>query len=171
MLIRFPAKCRVTGYASMRVIAMPVYRRVLIALAIGLISGAFTFANLHLSQQEAGDFSWALRGAHRLLEGQNPYHDPSLSPANPYPYHDKLYYPLPALLVALPFAVLPGEVAAGVFFGLSSGLLAWGILRTGAYRLTVFLSAPFWLAALIAQWSPLLAAAYLRTGIAPSGAV
>lgn len=146
---------------------MSVRHRLLIAVAIGLVSGLLTFTNLSVSGQEAGDFSWALRGARRLLEGQNPYNDPSLSPNNPYPYHDQLYYPLPALLVVLPFTVLPNEIAAGAFFGLSSGLLAWGILKTGAHRLTVFLSAPFWLSAMIAQWSPLLTATYLTPALLP----
>lgn len=148
-------------------IVMSVQRRLLIAIIIGVVSGIMTYTNLSLSYQEAGDFSWALHGAQRLLEGQNPYHDPALSPGNPYPYSDKLYYPLPALLLALPFTMLPNEIAAGLFFGLSSGLLAWGILKTGTSRLTVFLSAPFCLAALIAQWSPLLTATYLIPALFP----
>jgi hypothetical protein len=146
---------------------MPLHRRLLISLVIGFVCGTLTCANLSVSGQEAGDFSWALRGAHRLLEGQNPYNDPTLSPDRPYPYHDQLYYPLPALLLVLPFTILPNELAAGVFFGLSSGLLAWGILKTGAQRLIVFLSAPFWLAAMIAQWSPLLTATYLLPALLP----
>src|SRR5215211_1011905 len=118
MLITMPAGCRETCCASTnKVIAMSVYRRLLLALAIGFVCGILTYTNLSRSHQEAGDFSWALRGAHRLLEGQNPYNDPTLSPTNPYPYHDQLYYPLPALLLVLPFTVLPNEIAAGIFFG------------------------------------------------------
>lgn len=146
---------------------MSIPRRLLIAVLLGICAGLLTFVNLSLSHQEAGDFSWAFRGAQRLVEGQNPYDDPTLAIDKPYPYNDQLYYPLPALLLALPLTVLPKSIAAGLFFGLSSGLLAWGILKTGTHQLTVFLSAPFWLAALIAQWSPLLTAAYLLPALFP----
>jgi hypothetical protein len=54
-------------------------------------------------------------------------------------------------------------VAGALFFGISSGLLAFGLARTRSdlARLSIFLSAPFCMAAVLAQWAPLMTAAAL----------
>ena len=64
-------------------------------------------------------------------------------------------------MILAPFAWLPLPLAGAVFMGLSAGLAAWGIARTGAERLPLFLSAPFLMALSLGQWSPLLVAAAL----------
>ena len=64
----------------------------------------------------AGDFIWAIRAANDLLEKRNPY-------ANP-----QQLYPLPAALFGLPFVSTAPEIAAGIFYGLSSALLTFGIV-------------------------------------------
>jgi len=58
----------------------------------------------------------------------------------------------------LPFARLPPEIAAGVFYGISSSLLAFGLSRDSYHRLLVFLAYPYWAGILTAQWSPIIAA-------------
>src|SRR5438067_2059985 len=121
-------------------------QRLLIAVTIGLVSAAVCYARLTAQDIAAADFTWAWRGARLLIAGQNPYTDPALSRANSYPYDAPLYYPLPAVLLALPFAPLPPELAGAAFIGISAGLLAIGLTRDGYWRLTVFLSAPFWVA-------------------------
>jgi hypothetical protein len=50
------------------------------------------------------------------------------------------------------------EVAGGLFYGMSSGLLAFGLTRYGYHRLLVFLAYPYWAGVLTAQWSPLIMA-------------
>ena len=72
-----------------------------------------------------------------------------------------LYYPMPALLAALPTALLPLAAARAAFFGASSGLLAYGITREGYWRLPVFASMAFLQAAWLVQWTPLVTAAAL----------
>ena len=99
---------------------------------------------LHLG---AGDFQWAIQAARSLLDGKNPYAVPAQ------------LYPLPAALFGLPFVALPPTVAAGIFYGGSSALLAFGLTRSGYHRLTMFLAYPYWAGMLAAQWTPLLAAA------------
>jgi hypothetical protein len=63
-----------------------------------------------------------------------------------------------AALFGLPFVRLAGDVAAGIFFGISSGLLAFGLIGKGYERLWIFLAYPYWAAMLTAQWSPLIMA-------------
>jgi hypothetical protein len=56
----------------------------------------------------------------------------------------------------MPLAAIPMAIACGVFFGLSTGLLAFFITRDGLWRLHIFASAPFVMAATLGQFSPLL---------------
>ncbi|HTS04933.1 MAG TPA: hypothetical protein VMP68_05070 [Candidatus Eisenbacteria bacterium] len=95
----------------------------------------------------AGDFTWSLHLAEGLLHHQNPYDTPLEQ------------YPITAALFALPFVKLPHEIAAGIFYGISSGLLAFGLVREGYHRLLIFLAYPYWIGLLYVQWSPIVAAA------------
>jgi MFS family permease len=53
---------------------------------------------------------------------------------------------------------VPPEIAAGVFYGLSSALLALGITRRGWHHMLIFLAYPYWAGMLAAQWIPLIMA-------------
>ena len=123
--------------------------RIVASAAIGIASGAFCCFLMFHFNQGAADFGWALRLAQRLLAGQNPYDTP---------YEQ---YPLTAAFFALPLAWLRPEVAAGLFWGISSFLLAFGLTRWGYTRLLVFLAYPYWAGILTVQWSPIIAAGAL----------
>ena len=123
-----------------------------IAFACGL--GAWIFLN---RPDAPSDFFHYWSATRTLLSGGDPYTVIAEGPANPG--HDPTLYPLPALLLLAPFAHLPLAVAGGAFIGVSAWLAAWGLARTGADRLPLFLSAPFLLAISLGQWSPLLVAA------------
>jgi hypothetical protein len=120
--------------------------RIALSAAIGIASGSFCWFLLHHFNQGAADFQWAIRAARYALARQNPYNTALEQ------------YPLTAALFAIPFIHLPPEVAAGLFFGVSSGLLAFGLARDGLTRLLVFLAYPYWAALITAQWSPLIMA-------------
>jgi len=120
--------------------------RILVSAAIGLVSGAFCWFLMKHFHQDAADFRWALRLAHRLLAQQGPYDTPLEQ------------YPLTAALFALPFVRLQPEVAAGLFWGISSSLLAFGLTRHGYTRLLIFFAYPYWAGILTVQWSPIIAA-------------
>ncbi len=120
--------------------------RIPVSLAVGAISGIFCWYLLHRFHQDAADLQWAIRAAQYLLKHANPYDTPFEQ------------YPMTAALFAIPFVRLAGEVAAGIFFGISSGLMAFGLTRNGYTRLLVFLAFPYWAAMLTAQWSPLIMA-------------
>ncbi len=142
--------------------------RLQVALIFGMVATGICFAFLAAHpDREAGDFTWAVRGADRWITGHDPYADPSLGRNMPYPYDAPLFYPLPALLVGLPFIGLPRDLAGALFFGISSGLLAYGLFRDGYARLPLFLGAPYWFAMYCVQWSPLLTAAALLGPLLP----
>jgi hypothetical protein len=130
-----------------------------IALAIGLLAGLLRLGYA-VKVHALGDFHWALDTAASLLSGQDPY--------DFVPSALVIPYPLPVALFGLPLLVMPSILAPVVFIGLSSALLAYGILRTdSAWRLLVFLTPAFFGAARWAQWSPLIAASWFIPILAP----
>src|ERR1700675_3491410 len=98
-------------------------KRITVAAVLGLATGTFCWFLLQRFHQNGADFRWAIHLAQRVVARQNPY--------------DTSYeqYPLPAAFVALPFLRLPPEIAAGIFYGISSALLAFGLTRAGYGRL------------------------------------
>ncbi len=119
--------------------------RIAVSAAIGFASGTFCWFLMKHFHQDAADFRWALHLADRLLARQNPYDTPLEQ------------YPLTAGLFALPFLRLPLELAAGIFWGISSALLAFGLTCHGYTRLLIFLAYPYWAGILAVQWSPIIA--------------
>lgn len=142
-------------------------RRVLIGLLFGLVSTIISYLLLRSRGYGAGDFTWTLGGAEALLHGVNPYTNPAFGRGLPYPHGDPLFYPLPALFVSLPFTLVPSYVAGALFYGIGSGLLAFAVTRDGYARLILFLSAPYFVGAYVAQWSPLVTAAALLPWLLP----
>jgi hypothetical protein len=124
----------------------PMRLRIAISVLIGLASGAFCWFLMVHFRLGASDFGWALQLGHRLAVHQNPYDTPFEQ------------YPLTAGILALPLAWLQPEIAAGIFWGLSSFLLALALTRRGYRRLWVFLAYPYWAGILAVQWSPIIAA-------------
>jgi hypothetical protein len=120
--------------------------RIAVSTAIGFASGAFCWFLMKHLHQDAADFRWALHLAHRLLARQNPYDTPLEQ------------YPLPAALFAFPLVPLQPELAAGLFWGISSAALAFGLTRHGYTRLLIFFAFPYWAGLITVQWSPLIAA-------------
>lgn len=120
--------------------------RVVVSATVGLASGIFCWFLMKHLHQDAADFRWALRIAQRLLFRQNPYDTPLEQ------------YPLTAGLIALPFVRLQPEIAAGLFYGISSAALAFGLTRYGYRGLLIFLAYPYWAGLLTVQWSPVIAA-------------
>jgi hypothetical protein len=127
-------------------ISLPT-RNFIVAAAIGIASGLLCWAFLHRFQLGGADFDWSHRAARALLAHENPYAN---TPPGTVPY------PLPAALIALPFAPFPAEIAGALFFGLSSALLAFGLIRQAPERLLIFFAHPYWAALITAQWTPLI---------------
>jgi len=134
-----------------------INNNVIQAFIIGLAGFLLSFSLLHMRGYQAGDFQWAIRGGQALLDGENPYL--AISPAPIYPLGTPFFYPLPAAVVGFVFIFMDSYLAGALFFGLSTTLLAYGILKNGErWRLLLFLSPSFVVASYVAQWSPLLLA-------------
>lgn len=146
---------------AMPVPAAPPSRvaRALVALVAGLLVALWSHHHLVVSRSVGEDFTWPWRAARALLAGLDPY--AVIRPVGPFPFDAYFKYPLPAALVAIPFAPLSGELAGALFIGLSTALLTWALTRESWERLPLLLSGCFASAAKSAQWSPLLAAALL----------
>jgi hypothetical protein len=124
-----------------------VRKRILTSAAIGFATAAYCWFLLVHAHQGSADFTWAMRAARYMLARQNPYNTPLEQ------------YPFTGAIFAVPFLWLRPEVAAAAFYGCGAALLAFGVTRTGYYRLLVFLAYPFWAGMFTAQWAPLITAA------------
>jgi hypothetical protein len=134
------------------------------AVIVGTLVGGLCFVILQAHNRadprvRAGDFQRSLRDARDLLAGRDPYgYEP-----NAY----AIPYPLPAGLVAMPLARMPDVAAGSIFFGLSTMLLAFGILRSGEHwRLAMLLSWSFVYALLWVQWTPLICVLWFLPAVA-----
>jgi hypothetical protein len=130
----------------------------LAAVGIGVASALLAY----FSARRHGaipDFLYPWTGARLFLDGADPYAAMAGHREAAPPYDEALFYPFTALLALVPLARLPYEIAGAVFFGLSSGALAYLITADGLWRVHVFMGAPFVTAALLVQFSPLLTTA------------
>jgi hypothetical protein len=129
--------------------------RLIAAIAIGLISASYTFLVVQ-DDRSTPDFEYPHTAAQLFLDGQNPYEVMHGKPTDPQPYDAPLFYPFTAILAILPFALLGTLAATSLFFGLCAAVLAWFITRDALWRIHIFASAPFVMAATLGQFSPLL---------------
>jgi hypothetical protein len=131
---------------------------VAVALAIALTAAviAWTMAQRPLTTQ---DFAFYWRGARYWLGGVDPYAMRPYTVA--WPLGDRLFYPLPALLALSPIAWLPQPVAAAIFAGVPSSLLAWRLSRDGLWPLLALASPGYIMAVVLGQWAPWLMLAML----------
>lgn len=120
--------------------------------AVGTASAGYT-----------GDLDQVWHAARAVLAGLDPYAEAGNQAEWGFP----LYYPLPAILAALPLALLPLALARTLFIGLSTFLLAYALTREGPHRLWIFMSGAFLGAVAATQWSPLMTAALLLPLLAP----
>jgi hypothetical protein len=102
------------------------------------------------------DFDLLYYAAQHLVGGENPY--PISSQWYPYP----LFYPLPAVLVAIPFTILPVQFARPAFDICSGVLLAYALWRfRGPYALLGMASGAYLIALAWGQTTPLITGASL----------
>jgi hypothetical protein len=139
--------------------------RTAVAAAIGLGTAALVYWHLSILEPETlgFDFTWPWRAARALIAGENPYH--VIQPTGPFPFDGTFNYPLPAALIAMPFAWLTPAVAAALFSGISGGLLSFALSERGWHRLIVLVSPPYLITAMSGQWSTLMMAAALMPAL------
>jgi hypothetical protein len=130
--------------------------RLLVAAMIGVSSGMLCWFWLRQAHLGAADFNWSIWAAQDLTAHRNPYQR-----------HMQLY-PLTAALFGLPFCWMPLPIGGGVFYGLSSALLAFGVSRHGYHRLLIFLAYPYWAGLIEAQWPTLILASAFIAPLLPA---
>src|SRR5882724_8178824 len=136
-------------------------KRLLLALAACGISAYLSLsAQVNITHIRGGDFHWAMTAGSDLLAGRDPYRYPAAPLSIPYP--------LPTAFVGIPFSLFPPEIGAALFFGISSGLLAYCLTKGERYeRLQIFTAMPFWFALIWTQWSPLIMASAFIPALLP----
>lgn len=137
---------------------MTLRDRLAAAFALGTWGALIAWFGMSAAPEHvAKDFTWPWRAARALLAGQDPYQ--VIQATGEYPFNVGFLYPLPAGVLAVPFAPFPPAVAGALFVGLSAAALGFAVAREAPHRLLLFASAPFCMAALLGQWSPILMAA------------
>jgi len=137
--------------------APPGWRTALaVAAAVAALAGLIAWLSMG-SGGLAKDFTLPWTAARHLLAGRDPY--VAMQPTGVYPFNVPFYYPLPAAVLAVPFAALPATMAGVAFVALSFGVAALVLVRENAGRLVILFGFPAVMAAVLGQWSPLLVAA------------
>jgi hypothetical protein len=130
----------------------------IVASVIATLASLFPIAEHIRVPTRPSDFGIIWFGARSLLQGVDPY--PLVGPGRFYPWDWELLYPATSMVAAIPFAWLSEPVAAAAFVWISTALLAWAITENGWDLLFLFPSSAFIVAVRVAQWSPLLSAAF-----------
>jgi len=138
--------------------------RILLVILIAVVAGYFTAITAQ-PKFVTTDYEYLWRGARLWSEGIDPYSvRPRAAWLHLWPLFDRLFYPMPALLVVAPFAAWPLATSQVLFVALACALLAWRLSRHALWPLLIFLTPSMWMAAFIGQWSPWLTLAMLIPG-------
>lgn len=128
------------------------------------LAGAFAFVaavriGLYLWAHESTafttDFDQLYHSAVALANGLNPYRSPP--PHLKYPF----FYPLPAALVAMPFAALPIALARPAFDIAVGWIFAYALWRRAPYALLALFSGAYLFAMRAGQTTPMMVAGSL----------
>jgi hypothetical protein len=138
--------------ARSRVMAAAADRRLLLAAGAIVLARAALYL---LRPDRPTDFDQLWWAAGALLAGDDPY--AAIARGAPYP----LYYPLPAVLVALPLALLPLAAARVLWDVLVGWIFAAALGRRGPVALLALGSGAYLQAMVRGQTTPLLVAAVL----------
>jgi hypothetical protein len=157
------------GFFEAQVIDLSVRKpslrlRLIIAATLATAAAFLSYLEPFRQGGDIGDFDQVRFGAKAIIDGADPY--PLIGPHRAYNQGFPLFYPATALVVALPFGLMSADVAAIVFMWVSVFALAFALTADGLYRMPLFLSSAFVLAARRGQWSPVLTAAAMLPGLA-----
>jgi hypothetical protein len=144
-------------------------QRLIVAAIVAGIAVTIIVLKYHLNSGYRSDFGEVWFGARQMLDGIDPY--PLVGPGKVYSWQWGLLYPGTALVVAIPFAILPQAPAAVLFVGVCTFLLAYGITRDSWHLMPIFCTEAFVASAALAQWSLLLTAALFIPALAAIASV
>jgi hypothetical protein len=124
---------------------------------------AAVFVPLLYARQAKGvisDWDPTFAGTLALLHGQGPY-----AAIKVPPWPNWLLYPLPALLLTIPFTAIPLVWARGVFAAVGTGAFTYVVTRRGRWTLYFLISGAMLWSWVDVQWAPLLIAAALTPAL------
>lgn len=131
--------------------------RLQVALAFAVLTGAYAAARAVHEPAWPTDFDQLWHAAAALLRGEDPYG--VVGPGQRFRWDWPLFYPLPAVLLAAPFSLLPVAAARVAFSALAAGALGWALGPRVRTHWPLLLSASYLIATSRTQWAPLLLAA------------
>jgi hypothetical protein len=126
--------------------------RLRIALGVGAVASLLVWIGYRAAPNAVSDWDQCWLAGKALLRGVSPY-DAVNAQSSPW----GLNYPLPAVLVSLPFTLLPLSFGRALFAGVGSGLLAY-TLSSYWLGLLPFISGAYIWSLFAVQWTPLLVA-------------
>jgi hypothetical protein len=136
--------------------------RLAVAVVIASIAASFPYIRFARTHHPA-DFGLAWFSAQALLHGGDPY--VLIGPDKIYDWPWTLIYPGTVMVAAMPLAWLPQMPATMTFVWISTLLLAYAVTAGGWFRVLMFFTPSFSIAASAAQWSPLLTASLFLPAI------
>jgi len=127
------------------------------AALAGVVAASFVYA-LYARQTRSVISDWdpTWVGTQALLHGRSPY-AAILVP----PWPNYLLYPLPALLLTVPFTFIPLAVARALFAGIGAAAFTFVVTARGRWTLYLLISGAMLWSWIDVQWPPLLMAAAL----------
>lgn len=129
------------------------------ALAVGGFATVLVVLQQLHEPGVASDLDQIVIAARALLAGKNPYE--AVGPGKEFEWNWPLYYPLPTVLLTIPFAFFSLPMARVLFSGLGATLFGYALTRKGEYwRLPFCLGAAFLMCLWRTQWSLYLTAAF-----------
>jgi hypothetical protein len=134
--------------------------RAVVAVLLAIAAAACTFAFYRGRPLSVSDFDVIWVGARALRAHQDPY---AAIQSPPWPWD--LRYPLPAVLVALPFSYLSLALARAALVAMGIGFLSWALTRRAWWPLIALAGGQVFVSVQSVQWTPLLAAGMLLAPI------
>lgn len=132
-------------------------QRSVVASVVAVLASLIIMGDYRRDPTRNTDFSQVWFSANALLEGRNPYE--LVGPGQEFEHEYPLFYPVTAMVAAIPLAPLSNRNSSLVFVAISSFLLAFGITSGTWHRLPMLLSAAFIDSVHAAQWTMILTAA------------
>jgi len=135
--------------------------RIRASLAAAVV--AAVFVPLLYARQAKGvisDWDPTFAGTLALLRGEGPYQAIQVPP-----WPNWLLYPLPALLLTIPFTVIPLFWARGIFAAVGTAAFTYVVTRRGRWTLYFLISGAMLWSWVDVQWAPLLIAAALTPAL------
>lgn len=143
-----------------------LYRRIVVALTVGLVCGIGSYVLNLLNGAQDQDFRFFWLGSKMLLEGRSPYVFMRYVEGGP-----GFFQPLTAAVITAPFVWMPVRVAGPIFIALSCGLLAYVVTARAWWPLLMFLSGSMFVAVRAANLTPLVTIGFFLPSAMWLGAV